>query len=121
MTEAVLRELVRNFPENGPKLLLENPANVRDLLMLLHEPKVHAIDFEAMTVERTHFVQPDYAHVALDLLLRAPFKVEAGGPRRTILIYLLVEHQSKPQRFLMLRLADYVLETYKMQKRVWDK
>jgi hypothetical protein len=120
MAESLLRKLVRNVSENGPKLLLENYGNVRDLLVLLHEPQVNAIDFPAMTVERTHFVQPDYAHVALDLLLKAPFRVSAGGPPRTIFIYLLVEHQSRPQRFCILRLAEYVLEAYKMQKRAWE-
>ena len=59
MPESLLARLVRNFPENGPKLLLENAANVRELLVLLHEPQVHAIDFTALTVERSHFVQPD--------------------------------------------------------------
>jgi hypothetical protein len=121
MAESVLKKLVRNFPENGPKLLLENAANVRDLLVLLHEPQVDAIDFTAMTVERTHFVQRDYAHVAVDLLLKAPFRLDAAGPPRTILIYLLLEHQSRPQRFFMLRLAGYLLEAYKMQKRAWDE
>src|SRR5712691_8885365 len=101
VAESLLKKLVRNFPENGPKLLLENSANVRDLLTLLHDPRVHAIDFTAMTVERTHFVQPDYAHVALDLLFKAPFRVNAVEPVKTIFIYLLVEHQSKPQRFFM--------------------
>jgi hypothetical protein len=43
-----------------------------------------------------------------------------NGPK-SILIYLLVEHQSKPQRFFMLRLAEYLLEGYKMQKRAWDE
>src|SRR5206468_2871580 len=71
---ALLQQLVRNFPENGPKLLLENPANVRDTLLLLHEVAVPDIDFAAMTVERSHFVQADYQHVALDLLLKAPFR-----------------------------------------------
>src|ERR1700676_2967214 len=120
MAGSPLKKLIRNFPENGPKLLLENAANVRELLVLLHEAQVHAIDFTALTVERSHFVQPDYAHVALDLLLKAPFRVTGGGPPRTILIYLLIEHQSKPQRFVMLRLAEYLLEAYKMQKRAWD-
>ncbi len=119
MSESLLKKLVRNFPENGPKLLLENPANVRDLHVLLHEPHVDAIDFAGMTVERTHFVQPDFEHVAIDLLLKAPFHPSAGGPAKTILIYLLVEHQSRPQRFLMLRLAEYLIEAYKMQKRAW--
>jgi hypothetical protein len=59
MTMALLEKLVRNFPENGPKLLLENAANVRDLLVLLREPAVEPVDFAAMTVERSHFVQAD--------------------------------------------------------------
>ncbi len=121
MSKSILRGLVRNFPENGPKLLLENPANIRDLLTLLREPAVDAIDFSEMTVERTHFVKADYAHVATDILLKAPFHSHAGKTREAVFIYLLVEHQSKPQRFLQLRLADYVLEAYKMQKRAWDQ
>src|SRR5438132_8356360 len=98
MTESLLKKLVRNFPENGPKLLLENSANVRDLLVLLHEPQVHAIDFTAMTVERSHFVQPDSAHVAVDLLLKAPFPLDPSERPRTILIYVLADHQPRPPR-----------------------
>jgi hypothetical protein len=30
-----IRELVRQFKENGMKMMLEHPANVRDLLSLL--------------------------------------------------------------------------------------
>ena len=121
MAEDPLKKLVRNFPENGPKLLLEHPFNVRDLLMLLREKRAEGIDFAAMTVERTHFVKPHFEHVALDLLFKAPFRVTSGGPFRTIFIYLLIEHQSKPERYFMLRLGDYLYESYRMQKKAWDK
>ena len=121
MSESLLQNLVRNFPENGPKLLLENAANLRDLLHLVREKHVGAIDFSALTVERSHFVQPDYQHVSLDLLFKAPFRLSDAEPPESIYIYLLVEHQSKPQRFFMLRLGEYVHEVYKMQKAAWDK
>jgi hypothetical protein len=121
MSAALLRKLVRNFPENGPKLLLENPANVRDLLLLLQEPAFHDIDFAAMTVERSHFVQADFQHVALDVLLKAPFRSGTDQAADALFIYLLVEHQSKPQRFFLLRLAEYLVEAYKAQKRAWDE
>ncbi len=121
MAENPLKRLVRNFPENGPKLLLEHPFNVRDLLMLLREKRAAGIDFAAMTVERTHFVKPHFEHVALDLLFKAPFRVTSSDPVRTIFIYLLIEHQSKPERFFMLRLGDYLHESYQMQKKAWDK
>jgi Putative transposase, YhgA-like len=121
MAKSPLRNLIRNFPENGPKLLLENGANVHEMFRLLHEPRADAIDFSALTVERTHFVTPDYAHVAVDLLLKAPFRVNGAGDPRSIFIYLLIEHQSTPERFFMLRLGEYLFEVYKMQKRAWDK
>jgi hypothetical protein len=121
MAKSPLRKLVRNLSENGPKLLLENGANVREVLVLLREPRAGAIDFSALTVERTHFVKPDYAHVALDLLLKAPFRVDGEAEPRSIFIYLLIEHQSTPERFFMLRLGEYLFEAYKMQKRAWDK
>ena len=121
MLRSKLRNLVRNFPENGPKLLLENAANVRDLLRILREPAVEAIDFAKMTVERTHFVKSDFAHVAVDILLKAPYRTRDGRKPESIFIYLLVEHQSRPQRFLQLRLAEYLLAAYKMQKRAWEE
>ncbi len=88
---------------------------------MLRDPHVHAIDFPAMTVERTHFVKPDYAHVAVDLLLKAPFRVDGADPNQTIMIDLLIEHQSTPERFFIPRLADYLLQAYKMQKRDWER
>jgi hypothetical protein len=118
---ALVRQLVRNFPENGPKLLLENPANVRDLLVLLKEPAVPDINFAAMTVERSHFVQADYQHVALDMLLKARLQPSPDEPAETLYIYILVEHQSKPQRFFQLLLMEYMTEVYKAQKRAWDE
>jgi hypothetical protein len=86
MPGSLLKKLVRNFPESGPKLLLESAANVRDLLALVQEPQVANIDFTALTVERSHFVQPDYAHVTLDLLFKAPLHVGSPGPPRTIFL-----------------------------------
>jgi hypothetical protein len=83
MADDLLRRLFRNFPENGPKLLLEHPFNVRDLLLLLREKRAEGIDFAAMTIERTHFVKPHFEHVAIDLLFKAPFRATSGGPPRT--------------------------------------
>src|SRR5260370_27206523 len=111
MAESLLEKLVRNFPENGPKLLLENSDNVRDLLVLLHEPQVDAIDFTAMSVERSHFVQPHYAHVAVEPLLQGPLHL-GGQPCRSMLNLLLVELQIRPHGLFMLRRADCTLEAH---------
>jgi hypothetical protein len=55
--------IIRQFPENGLKLLLENAANFCDLLALADSPEGNLIDFDKLTQERTTFVSRDYRHV----------------------------------------------------------
>jgi hypothetical protein len=116
-----LQRLVRHFPENGLKVLLENPGNVRDLLHLLDVPVVPRIDFTQMQVEPAQFVQRDYRHLESDVVLRAPLRVGRGGRTRWITIYILIEHQSEPDRFMVFRVLEYVLQIYKRQLRDWQQ
>ena len=113
-----LEEIVRQFPENGVKLLLERPANVRDLLRITGARIVEQIDFSALKPVKTHFVGRDYRHAESDVVLRAPFGRQATGrPHRSILVYILIEHQSEPDRAMPLRLLEYVTAIYKLQQR----
>ena len=48
-----VKAIIRQFPENGLKLLLQHPANVRDLLGLSGTPVRELIDFERMRVTPT--------------------------------------------------------------------
>src|SRR5207249_5214409 len=41
------------------------------------------------------------------------------GGRRTVTLYILIEHQSEPDVLMCLRVADYVLQIYKRQARDW--
>jgi hypothetical protein len=116
-----LQRLVRHFPENGLKVLLENSGNVRDLLQLLAVPVVPRIDFAHMQVEPAQFVQRDYRHLESDVVLRAPLRVGRRGRPRWITIYILIEHQSEPDRFMVFRVLEYVLQIYKRQMRDWQQ
>jgi hypothetical protein len=113
------RQLVRRFPENGIKLLLEDRRNVRDLFLLTGEEIVTLIDFSRLKPVRGTFVARDYRHVEADLVLTAPYHVE-GGPRR-LWLYLLIEHQSEPDALMPVRLLEYVVQIFKMQQREWLK
>ena len=44
MTTHRIEEFARQFPENGLKLLLQQPLNVRDLLRIARYPHTNAID-----------------------------------------------------------------------------
>ena len=104
-----IRQLVRQFKENGMKMMLEHPANVRDLLSLLHVPWLDDIDFGRLEQIKTTFIRRDYRHLASDIVLTAPL-TSTGRSRKRLLIYILIEHQSEPDRLMPLRLADSQLQ-----------
>ena len=120
-TRKRLRLLVRHFHENGLKFMLENPSNVRDLLQLLGVQLLPRIDFSHMRVVPGRFVGRDYRHLESDLVLQAPVQARPGSKQRQIVVYILIEHQSEPDRFMPLRLLEYVVMIYKRQMRDWEK
>jgi hypothetical protein len=112
--------IARRFPENGMKLLLEHPLNVRDLLQFSESNLVAGIDFGGMKRVATTFVQRDYRHIECDVVLTAPFRPPgASRGSKTILVYMLIEHQSLPEEVMILRVLEYVVQIYKYQEREW--
>jgi hypothetical protein len=59
--------------------------------------------------------------VESDLILQAPIRAPEGTKRRRIILYILIEHQSEPDRFMPLRALEYVVMVYKRQLRDWEK
>jgi len=99
MDRSRVLQIVRQFWDNAIKLLLENPKNVRDLLMLVGGDLVHQIDLRRVKLVPTTFVERDYRHVESDLVLLAPLRRRKGErTRQVLLIYILIEHQSEPCR-----------------------
>jgi hypothetical protein len=117
----LLQRHIRNFPENGLKVLLEHLANVHDVLQILHVKLVPRIDFGQMRVEAAHFVQRDYAHLESDLVLQAPLRPARKGKLQAVTIFVLIEHQSEPDRFLVFRVLEYVVAIYKRQMLAWER
>lgn len=51
---------------------------------------------------------------ATDVVLAAPLRrAKAKRPLRRLLIYLLIEHQSQPDRLMPLRSLDYLVRIYR--------
>jgi hypothetical protein len=72
MNEERVRQIVRNFPENGLKQVLTTAENVRDLLALAESKVLPRLDFSAMQVDPTTYVTAEYRHVTSDLVLNLP-------------------------------------------------
>jgi hypothetical protein len=117
MAVSYAQDIVRHFRENGLKLLLQHPAHARDLLTLGGYDQVAAIDFGHLRVDPTTYVAANCRHVSADLVLTAPFRGRQGQRRRTVTLYILIEHQSEPDAVMLLRVLDYLVQIYKGQLR----
>jgi Putative transposase, YhgA-like len=117
MTSFSPREFARQFRENGLKLLFHDPGNVRDLLFLQDPDRAARIDFSRLRVDPTTYVTADYRHLCSDLVLRVPYRTLLSGRRRVLTLYLLLEHQSEPDRLMMLRVLEYLVQIYRAQIR----
>jgi hypothetical protein len=112
-----VREFVRHFPENGMKLLLQTPANVRDLLTLGEVGVLDQLDLERMAIDPTSYVAADYRHAASDVVLSVPRRAARSRKKRVLWVTILIEHQSEPDRLMTLRLLEYMVQIWKKQVR----
>ena len=111
MVPEKLQQIVRQFSENGLKLLLENPPNVVDLLRLSVPDIVQMIEPDQLKTVQTTFVGSDCRHVESDIVLAAPLRRgKAKRLLRRLLIYILIEHQSQPDRLMPLHSLDYAVQ-----------
>jgi hypothetical protein len=120
VTERAL-QIVRQFSQNGTKLLLENPENVRDLLALARAGVLDLIDFKRMEVSSTSFVAPDYRRVESDVVLTAPLRLKGGRKGTEVVVYVLIEHQSEPDELMTFRVLEYVVQIFRSQLRQWGQ
>jgi hypothetical protein len=115
MTTHRIADFARQFPENGLKLLLQQPLNVRDLLHVKSCSVADLIDYDHLRPDPTSHVQRDYRHVETDVVLRGPLR----RGRQNVLVYILIEHQSEPDRLMPFRPLEYVVSIYRGQLREW--
>jgi len=114
-------DVVRNFHENGLKLLLHDAGYDRDLLTLRDPDRAARIDFNRLKIEETTYVTADYRNICSDLVLKSTYRTRLDGRRRILTLYILIEHQSEPAVLMVLRLLEYLVQIYKGQVRAASK
>lgn len=99
--------MVHHVHDFGYKRLFSNVAIFRQLLeSFVDEPWVQDLDFStAETVEHS-FVSDDYKETESDLI----YHIQLKG--QDVLIYLLLEFQSKVDRFIAVRMLNYITSLY---------
>src|SRR3954469_5089567 len=107
--EERVREIVRQFPENGLKQVLCSEGTARDLLSLAKAPMLERIDFAGMQIDATTYVTAEYRHLSSDLVLNVGLRPSGkSGRRKRLLLTVLIELQSQPDRLIKLRVLEYL-------------
>ena len=119
MTEEITLLPVREFPDRGTKWLLESPENVRCLLRIISASLADFIDFSKLRELKTTFIPDNLRKQESDLVFLSPFLEQAQGVEREVMIYILIEHQSKPRREMGFRMLFYMTQIWDRQRRGW--
>ena len=109
---------VHHFPDRGIKWLLESPENVQGLLQLIIPELVGALDFSRFEQLPDTFIPDNLRQQESDLLHLVPYRDQET--EREILIYVLIEHQSKPDPVMSFRVLFYMLQIWDRQRRGWE-
>jgi hypothetical protein len=112
-----LLPLIREFYDRGALWLFVDPQNLRDFLGLLVPELVERLGFSRARRENRSFIPADLQEQESDLIVSVPC---IGLPHREVWIYLLLEHQSKHDPLMGLRLYVYMGELWRLQRREWE-
>lgn len=98
--------------DGGYKSLFSNQRMVEDLLRgFVDEPWVERLDFSTLEPCEGSYVAEDYRRFEQDMVWRVrwrSFEDRESGSAPWLFVYLLLEFQSRSERFMALRMLTYV-------------
>ena len=109
-------DAVREFADRGVISLLESPRNLAELLRLVDDKVAQRLDFQRAEPVNRSFIPEDLQKREADVVYRVPFRVG----KRAAWVYVLVEHQSRTDPTMGLRLLSYMVQLWMTQRRGWD-
>jgi predicted transposase/invertase (TIGR01784 family) len=117
MRKKELENLVREFPDRSIRWLLETPDNVRGLLLVTEPELANHIDYKKLKrLDRT-FILDNFRKYEADLVFIAPFSEKSEEILHEVIIYILIEHQTKIDPIMPFRVLSYMVHIWDMQRR----
>jgi predicted transposase/invertase (TIGR01784 family) len=114
-----LINFVREFPDRSIRWLLETPDNVKALLQIIANDLAKQIDYTKLKrIDRT-FISDDFRKHEADIVFLAPFSGKIEETQKEIIIYILIEHQSKVDPEMAFRVLSYMVNIWQTQQREW--
>ena len=98
-----------DFHDKRYRYLFSHPLFVQRLLTsFVDQPFVQHLDFSTLERVNASFVSPDFERRESDIIWKIAFQ---GKP---VYIFLLMEFQSSPDRWMPLRFCRYIVELYEL-------
>ena len=119
MTEEITLLPVREFPDRGTKWLLETSENTNCLLRIVDIDLAECIDASRLQHIPTTFIPDNLREQEADVVFTAPFLDKVEGVGREVMIYVLIEQQSKPRWEMGFRMLFYMTQIWDRQRRGW--
>jgi predicted transposase/invertase (TIGR01784 family) len=110
---------VWEFPDHGTKWLLETPENTNCLLRIVDLNLAECIDVSRLQHIPTTFIPDNLREQEADVVFTAPFLDKVEGVGREVMIYVLIEQQSKPRWEMGFRMLFYMTQIWDRQRRGW--
>ena len=108
--------IIREFNDRGTLWLLEDPACLQEFIRILDASLAEALDFtQARRINRS-FIAADLQKLEGDLIYRVPYR----SSENAVLVYVLLEQQTRPDPLMPLRLYSYCGELWTAQVREWE-
>lgn len=111
-------EPLRDFADRFFRDALRSPDNLCDFLMDAVPTLAPHFDFARTALLETQFKLPDWTQREADLLFEIPYRFDAG--ERIALVCVLIEHQTRPDPRMPLRMLLETALYWERQWRAWE-
>ena len=113
------QSMLHDFPDRALRAALADPKNLRDFLVLALPDLAPRLDLtRAKRIEPT-FTLEDWREREADLLFEIPYIGTTDQP--PVLVCLMVEHQSMPNRYLPMRMLIYAALFWDQEWKEYEK
>ena len=115
------RPPVHNFPDRAFREALEQVQNLRDVLFQAVPEIAPCLDFDHADYIKPAFLLEDWRGRESDLLCLIPYRPPSGEASQTVLICILLEHQSRPDPLMPLRILLYAVLFWEQQWKEYER
>ena len=115
MPTSSLATLKKNFGFND-SIPIEN---VECLLRIISVSLADCIDFSRLRDLKTTFIPDNLRKQESDLVFLVPFVEQKQESEQEVMVYILIEHQSKPSWEMGFRMLFYMTQIWDRQRRAW--